>query len=145
MQDSFFTKNSYVVFESLDPKPSVPDGYDKQNKLLAGIRLLAKTVDKKSYPAEPVFVIDMDNGNTVSSIPAEVKELGLTFEVEKIDPQSKKVTLSVRETEKPMDFIIMKAIVFPYIGLVWLGGIITFLGALISMWRRLKENKLSTA
>jgi cytochrome c-type biogenesis protein CcmF len=141
VQDSFFTKNSYVVFESLDPRPVVPDGFDTVNKLLAGIRLMAKTVDKKSYPAEPVFIIDMGNGNTVSSIPAQVKDLGLTIDVVKIDPQSKKVTLNVRETEKPLDFIIMKAIVFPYIGLVWLGGIITFLGALISLWRRAMENK----
>ncbi|HWB65122.1 MAG TPA: hypothetical protein VG603_16510, partial [Chitinophagales bacterium] len=64
--------------------------------------------------------------------------------VERIDPRSKKVTLSIRETEKPLDFIIMKAIIFPYINLVWLGGIITFLGALISLVRRRRENRGAT-
>lgn len=141
MRDSFFTRNSYVVFEALDPKPPLPEGFDAKNKLVAGIVLTAKTVDHKAYGAEPVFVIDMSRGNAVSSIPAEVRELGLTFDVAKIDPQSKKVTLTVREMEKPADFIIMKAIVFPYIGLVWLGGIITFAGALISLWRRARENR----
>lgn len=91
--------------------------------------------------AEPLFVIDMENGNSVSSVPAEVKDLGLTFNVQKIEPQDKKVLLSINETEKPVDFIIMKAIVFPFINLVWLGGIITFLGALLSMYRRATEIK----
>ena len=82
----------------------------------------------------------MANGNSVSSIPGEISDLGLTANVDKIDPVSKKVTLSIREVEKPLDFIIMKAIVFPYINLVWLGGIITFLGALFSMYRRIRED-----
>jgi len=81
----------------------------------------------------------MANGNAISSIPAEVQDLGLAFNVDRIDPNSKKVTLQVRETQRPLDFIIMKAIVFPYINLVWLGGILTFIGALISMIRRVKD------
>jgi cytochrome c-type biogenesis protein CcmF len=141
IKDSFFIKNAYVVFNSLDPNPTLPPDFDKQGKLTAGINLTAKTLDKKSYALQPVFVIDMQNGNSISSIPAEVKDLGLTINVQRIDPQSKRVFLSVRETEKPADFIIMKAIVFPYINLVWLGGIITFLGALLSLWRRAKENR----
>jgi cytochrome c-type biogenesis protein CcmF len=70
-----------------------------------------------------------------------VADLGLKIDVRRIDPQTKKVSLEIHETEKPSDFIIMKAIIFPYINLVWLGGIITFLGALVSMWRRMGENK----
>jgi cytochrome c-type biogenesis protein CcmF len=142
--DSFFTKTAFLKVESLNPNPVLPADFDRNGKLLVGINVVAKDEESRTFTAQPVFVIDMKDGNSVSSIPAEVKELGLNMEVLKIDPTSKKITLQVRETEKPVDFIIMKAIVFPYINLVWLGGIITFLGALLSMWRRSKENKLQT-
>jgi cytochrome c-type biogenesis protein CcmF len=73
--------------------------------------------------------------------PGTVPDLGLTINADKLDPRTKKMSLTIHETEKPLDFIIMKAIVFPYINLVWMGGIITFLGALISMFRRIFEIK----
>jgi len=139
VNDSFFTKTTQIVVEALNPNPNTPADFDRNGKLLVGINLIVKDANNKSYSAQPVFVIDMANGNSISSLPAEVKELGLSVDVTKIDPQTKKLSLSIRETEKPLDFIIMKAIVFPYINLVWLGGILTFLGALISMWRRAKE------
>jgi cytochrome c-type biogenesis protein CcmF len=142
VKDSFFTKTSLLFVESLNPNPTLPTGFDKNNKLVVGINMIAKDENSKTYSAQPVFVIDMASDNSISSIPAEVKELGLTIDVTKIDPTTKKLSLSIRETEKPLDFIIMKAIVFPYINLVWLGGIICFLGALISMWRRAKENTI---
>jgi cytochrome c-type biogenesis protein CcmF len=141
VHDSFFTKTCLIVADALNPAPALPEGFDKNGKLTVGVNLRIIDGNKKTYTAQPVFVIDLNNGNTVSSLPGEVSSLGVTVNVERIDPQSKKLTLSVREVEKPMDYIIMKAIVFPYINLVWLGGIITFLGALLSMWRRAKENK----
>jgi cytochrome c-type biogenesis protein CcmF len=139
--DSFFTKTSLVIVEALNPNPVLPDGYDKNGKLMVGVNLKVSDSKSKTYKAQPVFIIDMTNGNSFTSIPAEVKEQGLTIDVTGIDPNTKKLSLSIRETERPIDFIIMKAIVFPYINLVWLGGIITFIGALISMWKRTQENK----
>ncbi len=141
VHDSIKTKTAWLVVEALDPKPTLPLNYDANQKLLVGIKLEAHSFDKKVYSTEPVFVIDMANGNSVSSMPGEIADLGITTTVDKIDPVSKKVTLTIREVEKPLDFIIMKAIVFPYINLVWLGGIITFLGALFSMYRRILDNK----
>ncbi len=139
--DSFFTKTALLKVEALNPNPELPADYDRNGKLVVGISIVAKDEESHAYNAQPIFVIDMADGNSVSSIPAEVNQLGLNIDVTKIDPKSKKVTLLVHETEKPVDFIIMKAIVFPYINLVWLGGILVFLGALISMLRRALENK----
>jgi cytochrome c-type biogenesis protein CcmF len=139
VKDSFFTRTALLFVESLNPNPTLPTGFDKNGKLLVGINITAKDESSKTYSTQPVFVIDMADGNSISSIPGEVKELGLNIDVIKIDPQTKKLSLSVREKEKPLDFIIMKAIVFPYINLVWLGGILVFFGAFLSMLRRRKE------
>jgi cytochrome c-type biogenesis protein CcmF len=139
--DSLYTKTAKLNVLALNPKPVLPADFDATNKLVVGADLIATNENGKQFKTQPVFVIDMADNNTVSSIAGEVAELGLNIELTKIDPQTKKVTLSVRETEKPADFIIMKAIVFPYINLVWIGGILTFLGALLSMWRRARENR----
>ncbi len=139
VKDSFYTKNAFVIVESLNPKPTLPEGYDTDRKLMVGINLDVQTLEHKEYHVQPVFVIDLADGNSISSIPAEIKDLGLTFNIIRINPVTKKIAISVKETEIPTDFIILKAIVFPYINLVWLGGLITFLGALISMFRRMTE------
>ena len=140
LRDSFHTKNALIVVEAFDPKPVLPANFDQGGKMVLGIKLVAHA-DNKAYPFEPIMVIDMSSGSYDNPLLGKVDALGLTINVDKIDPASKKVTLTIHETEKPLDFIIMKAIVFPYIDLVWLGGIITFLGALFSMFRRIVDNR----
>lgn len=137
--DSFFTKNCLVLVKNITAQPKLPDNFDTNQKIFAGIDLDALTVDGKKYSVQPVFIIDLSD-NSTGSIDAKINELGLQVDVQRIDPASKKITFSIREKENASDFIIMKAIVFPYINLVWLGGIIMFAGSLISMVRRRKEN-----
>lgn len=145
VNDTFATRTALIVFDSINPAPTLPADFNKEGKLVVGIHLQVKSEDKKTYTTQPVFVIDLANGNEISSLPGAVDEMGITAEVLKIDPKSKKVTLNIREQEKPADFIILKAIVFPYINLVWLGGILTFLGTFISMYRRSKDAKTVAA
>ncbi|MFN8298592.1 MAG: cytochrome c biogenesis protein CcsA [Chitinophagales bacterium] len=146
LSDSFRFRMYTVHVDSFNTRPKLPEGYNTDGKLIVGVKLYVKTVDDNMYTAEPVFVIDMKNGNAVSSIPAEMPVLDLVFDVQRIDPNSHKLTIVARYKERPLDYIVMKAIVFPYIKLVWLGGIICFLGALISMVRRRQEeNKASAA
>jgi cytochrome c-type biogenesis protein CcmF len=137
--DTFFTANAFVIVKGINPEPSLPADFDRGSKIVAGIDLQLIDESKKTYVAQPVFVIDIADGNNLYSLPDSVTELGLTFDVLRINPEDKKITLNIREQEKPADFIIMKAIIFPWINLVWLGGIITFAGALFSMFRRLRS------
>lgn len=51
---------------------------------------------------------------------------------------SQKFKIGVKESEKPLDFITLKAYVFPYINLVWCGLIIMAGGFVVSLTRRLK-------
>lgn len=134
--DTFFNLSSYTVFDKVNTQPKLPDDFSMEGKIVIAPVLETKTLDGASFRAEPVFVIDTKNNNTIFSIPSSVEPVGLTFNVLKINPETKKFSISVNEKEKPLDFIIMKAIVFPYISLVWLGGILTFVGTLWSALRR---------
>ena len=138
--DTFFTRKYYVVFRSMNPKPKVPDGYDMNNKLAVAAQLDIRSLDGISVAAEPLYIINMAD-NSVSTTAFENDQLGMNISISKINPESKKFTFTVTEKEQVSDFIILKAIVFPWIKLVWLGGIITFMGVFLSMYRRMRENK----
>jgi cytochrome c-type biogenesis protein CcmF len=139
--DTLFLRSVYVVFDSINANPKAPEGMSTDGKLIVGAQLRVGTLDKVSNTVEPLFIIDLKDNNSISSIPAAVEDLGVSFDIARINPDTKTFTFDVREKEKTTDFIIMKAIIFPYINLVWLGGIITFIGSFISMYRRWSENK----
>ncbi|MCW3125154.1 MAG: cytochrome biosis protein [Bacteroidetes bacterium] len=142
--DTFFTKKFFVVFKAADKRPPVPQDVSMKDKLAVGARLEIKSLDGNVIEAEPVYFIDMAN-NTTASESFENEQMALNISISKIDPDSKKFTFVVKEKELASDFIIMKAIIFPGIKLVWAGGIITFLGVLLSMYRRMTDNKSNAA
>lgn len=138
--DTFFTKKNFVVFKALDNKPAMPAGVDQKNKLVVGAKLEIKSLDGNVVEAEPVYIINLAD-NTTASDAFDNEQMGLSIAINRINPDTKKFTFAVTEKELATDFIIMKAIIFPGIKLVWIGGIITFLGVLLSMYRRMGENK----
>lgn len=142
--DTFFTKKNFIVFKNINRKPHTPDGYDMTDKMAVGAMLEIKSLDGAVATAEPIYVINMKD-NSISTAAYQNDDLQVTVNISRIDPVSKKFTFAVTEKDLASDFIIMKAIIFPYIKLVWLGGIICFLGVFLSMYRRYSENKLQTA
>ena len=77
----------------------------------------------------------MNTGNVETP---EIRDLkaSLGFQVLSFDPQSETLGLAIKDSGGSEDFIIMKAIVFPYINLLWIGGIVMLLGAFMSSIKR---------
>jgi cytochrome c-type biogenesis protein CcmF len=113
-----------------------------KGKVAVGARLEIKSLDGAVIIAEPIYVINLAD-NSVSMAAYQNDDIGISINIAKINPETKKFFFSVTEKELTSDFIIMKAIIFPYIKLVWLGGIITFFGVFLSMYRRFGENKVN--
>ena len=139
--DTAILKNSFLILKSINPNPTNPAYLRMPDDIAASAMLELVDVNSNRYTAEPVYFIRNSAENEVVSV---IKELGLTIRFSKIMPDQGKIQLSVVETEVPADFIIMKAIVFPYINLVWLGSFVMVFGFLISMRHRLREGKVRT-
>lgn len=93
----------------------------------------------KQVTMRPVFVI---KNNVQFDLPQENEELGLKLSFVKINPESGTIGIDWREKKKEQrDYIIMKAIVFPYINLLWGGTIIMVIGFLLSIFHRLKPKQ----
>lgn len=105
--------------------------------------------DGRTGTAAPVYLI---RDSRPFSLKDEAPALGLHFRFESIDPQTATMTIAVAQAsgeqrEIPIeiaenaprsDYIVLEAIVFPGINLVWLGSLLMLFGLALSMWRRLR-------
>ncbi|MCC7467254.1 MAG: cytochrome c biogenesis protein CcsA [Saprospiraceae bacterium] len=114
----------------------------------AGLEITAP--DGRKAEAAPVYLI---RENQPFSLKDEAPSLGLHFRFENIDPKNGILTIGVAETpaDQPgipleiaedaarSDYIVLEAIIFPGINLVWAGSLLMLLGLAVGLWRRLYE------
>src|SRR5690606_31038493 len=89
-----------------------------------------------NYIIEPKYFI---RELMASSIPERVEDLDVRYSLTKIYPEDGQVEITIEQKLKK--FIIMKAIIFPYINLLWLGSIVMVVGIFLSLRKRYIENK----
>ena len=135
--DTFFTSNSIVVLEklvtSIDKKKLGIESAD----IAVGAALKIFDVYGKEIETMPVYYI---TDSIPNSMETNVEELGLKFAFWQINPETKKVDISVSEKASgKKDFIVMKAIIFPYINILWIGCFIMIVGTVMAIRKRLKR------
>ena len=81
----------------------------------------------------------MAKGNEMA-VPDTVLAESIVLQLEKVNPD-KSITLGIKESNAVMDYITLKAYKFPYIRLLWFGVVITAIGIIISMVRRIRLNR----
>lgn len=65
---------------------------------------------------------------------------GFKFRLENFDPQRREVTLQVAEHDSvAKDFIVMTAVVFPQINILWIGCLVMVIGTVIAILHRIRE------
>lgn len=139
VNDSMFSSNSIIVVESLREITNKDSLNLKENDIAIAARISAANLSGRKYYAEPVLVI---RGNRLFSLDDDIDELGLRFSLRKIDPDTKKLTIHFSEKNaNSSEFIIMQAIVFPYINILWIGIIIMAIGTIIAVINRIRQNK----
>ena len=135
--DTIPASRCIVVFESINPDAEIK-GFQKQPKDIAiGARLKFISLDT-TYYIEPVYLV---REVVATSVPAKVEKNNVSFSVIKILPEENKMQILVEQ--KLNKFIIMKAIKFPFINVLWLGCFVMVFGILLSLLRRKKENQLA--
>ena len=68
--------------------------------------------------------------------------MGVRFTFSKIDPSTGKLDLAVSEKKSnKKEFIIMKAIVFPGINILWTGCFVFIFGMLLTIRKRIRKLK----
>ncbi len=135
--DTIFTELSGIVLEDIVPNPTHPLYIPDENQIGAMAVLGVYRRDKR-FQAEPIYYI---KDRMEHSIPATVEEANLDIRFTKIVTSSGKIKLEVNETIPPQAFVIMKATIFPWINVLWLGSIVMGLGFIMSMFQRIGETR----
>ncbi|MCZ2394374.1 MAG: cytochrome c biogenesis protein CcsA [Chitinophagales bacterium] len=131
--DTIFASRSFAIFESLNPKATTDKIDQRPDDIVVGAKMRLFTMDT-NYVIEPkYFIRDL----VASSISEGAKDLDVRYSLTKIFPEDGKVEITIEQKLKK--FIIMKAIIFPFINLVWLGSIVMFVGVLLSLRKRYAE------
>ncbi len=110
------------------------EGYQLQEgdvAVKAKLRVLDYDVEKQ---LEPTFII---RNNQIGKLPVIDTELGLKVSLENILPEQNKFVFKVNQYQK--DYVVMKAIVKPYINVLWIGTLIMLLGFTVAIYRRFDE------
>jgi len=139
--DTVSAKQALIILKNIAPHPAHPELPTQPGLMSVGAELEIKTSDGHSYYAEPIYYID---GSYEKHIPATVSQLGMRIKLEKLLPEKNAIKLSVVEEILPQRFVILKAIKFPLINLLWLGCLLMGVGFIIAMVRRRKEYRIIT-
>ncbi len=136
--DTISYDKGIIILEGLNKDVKVKDIPMTNNDIAVGAKLRIISAEKV-HQLEPVFII---KNNMQFDLPQKSDDLGLKFRFTKINPKNGEVEIVMLQKEpKQRDYIIMKAIVFPYINLLWGGTIIMVIGFLLAIFRRVKEYK----
>lgn len=139
--DTITTSNSLVILQALNKNINKEALMLLENDIAVGARISIMDVNRKLHFAEPVFII---RDNSFFNRTAEIPELGLRFAFERILPEENKIEISIAEKkENAREFIIMKAIVFPQINVLWTGCILMIIGTWIAIIRRIRQSNTS--
>jgi cytochrome c-type biogenesis protein CcmF len=137
--DTFMTSNSFVVLEGLNKDIDRAALQLGDSDIAVSAKLKVEDINKNTYYSQPLFVIKNFEVNSKESI---LDTLGLKFAFNKIDPATGKIDISVSEKKSNKKaFIIMKAIIFPGINILWTGCLLMIVGTIITIRKRIKQAK----
>ncbi|OOG74307.1 cytochrome c biogenesis protein CcsA [Algoriphagus sp. A40] len=131
--DQFHIADFVTYFDGAEVLKEI-EGYQLQEgdvAVKAKLRVLDYDVEKT---LEPTFII---RNNQVGKLPVIDTELGLKVSLENILPEQNKFVFKVNQYQK--DYVVMKAIVKPYINVLWIGTIIMLIGFSVAIFRRFDE------
>ena len=134
--DTIHLSNAICVLKNISSNVQKEDDFD-QSEILIGAEISIYTLDNE-YKITPLYGI---KDKSAASFDAFSEEIKTKFSFKSVNPTSKKIVIETSEVDNTGNFIIMKAIKFPWINLVWAGTIIMLIGLFLSILKRIKATK----
>ena len=134
--DTLFSSNAIIIFDSLSVNVDKVKYQLKEGDIAVEAHFQVLDIQKK-YKANPIYVI---RDNSIQPIESRVDELGLKFMFWQINPEDGKIQISLQEKKSNVrDFIVMQAMIFPYINILWIGCIVMAIGTILAILERVRK------
>ena len=138
--DSLFYSAGFIILQEVKKSTeSLPVELFGKDGSLHEARLKVHSKTGSIYSIAPKLAVAKGE---VLALPDSVIAESLVFQLQKVNPDNS-ITLGVKESNAIMDYITLKAYKFPFIKLLWYGVVITAIGIIISMVRRIRLNRSS--
>ena len=134
--DTLFAGTAIVVFNGFERNIDSTLYDIEKGDIAVAANLTAIDISGKKYDVNPIYVI---RDRMAIPIPGELEELGLRFVVNKVIPETGKAEIAVYEKpDNYREFIVMQAMIFPWINILWAGCLVMIIGTVLAIRRRLK-------
>lgn len=143
--DTIFYSKGFIIYNGPNRQHNRAVPGNAQMSLAADVTVVSK--DSMRYHAQPLLVVEKEDPYLVKAgkdsikltpIDDTVYAQNLYLRFATVNPETGAVKIGVKESEKMIDFVTLKAFVFPYINLVWLGLILMAVGFVMSMLNRMR-------
>ena len=140
--DTIFYSKGYMVYNKAIKNPET----NKFNIKAAGPSVIADLTitakDSTQYRATPMILVDSLGINQYDDT---IYAQNLFVKFAGVNPELNKIKIGVKESESMIDFVTIKAYIFPYINLVWIGLIVMAIGLIMSMVKRAGFSRVPAA
>lgn len=134
--DTLFAGNAIITFDGFDRNVDSEALGLQETDIAVGAKLTAVDINSIRYTAMPVYAL---RGAYAIPVEAEVEQLGLKFRIKRLIPEESKVEIELFErADNYREFIVLKALVFPWINILWAGCVIMVIGTVMAIRRRVK-------
>jgi cytochrome c-type biogenesis protein CcmF len=139
LHDSIFASNAIVTLEEISTNVDLPELELQDDDLVIKATLRATDASNNTHFSNPLMII---RNNQVYTVNDSISALGLDFNLVKISPETGKVSVTMAEKkDNGKDFIIMQAMIFPYINVLWIGCFIMIIGSFIAIYARVSLSR----
>jgi cytochrome c-type biogenesis protein CcmF len=137
--DSIFYSRGYIILEKLTTKDNMPfKGFQPGDKATVA-NLKIYSFNKTSYSAEPLLINQKGN---LFAMPDTVVSESLIVKINNVSGDGLQADIGIKESSAILEYVTLKAYKFPFINVLWFGIIVTAIGIIISMVRRIQLNRL---
>ena len=135
--DSLFYSSGFMILQNVKQKDSLPIDIFGENGSLheAALKIYSKSGSIYSVTSRLAIA-----KGAMLALPDTITAESMVLQLQKVNAD-KSIELGIKESNAIMQYVTIKAYKFPFINLLWGGVMITAIGILMSMVRRIRLNR----
>lgn len=134
--DTLFFSNGFMIFNGFGNKQYQKNYQPESNDVSVSAEMDIYSFNGEKFHAYPTYYI---RNQEAYILPDTVTSMSLYVKLSKIIPEENKALIEFKQPDAFNDYIIMKAILFPYINVLWIGTIIMIFGFGLSLYKRITQ------
>lgn len=135
--DTFIVNRHFLILDSINAEPVYNDDLSLQRLTIEAVFRLMSTTGEV-YDVRPTYSIENDDPVHQEVI---VEEANVKIRFEEINLEQNKLLIKTKQkVDNDDEFVVLKAIIFPWINILWAGCILMAVGGFISVYQRVKRN-----